>query len=101
MPRGTLEIASTRVRGQTGRSTLNRISRCQWLQLFEDELDDDTYRAVPTHDSLLGYNPDHPWVREKLATAPEFRPAILVHLSAVPPMGRDTINYIERVVALC
>ena len=80
--------------------------RCQWLQLFEDELDDDTYRAVFPWMATLGYDPDHPWVREKLASAPEFRPAVLVHLSPVPPVHRNTaedrerVDYANRVVAL-
>lgn len=80
--------------------------RCQWLQLFEDELDDDTYRAVFPSYAPLGYDPDHPWAREKLDNAPEFRPAVLVHLSPAPPISRDTAAdidraaYINRVVAL-
>ncbi|KAK1756615.1 S-adenosyl-L-methionine-dependent methyltransferase [Echria macrotheca] len=59
-----------------------------YLQLFEDELDDEMYRAVfpPT---VTGYDPNHPWVMEKLKAAPEFRPAVLVHLLPTPP-PRDT-----------
>ncbi|KAK3682779.1 hypothetical protein B0T22DRAFT_484801 [Podospora appendiculata] len=56
---------------------------CQWLQLFEDELDagmvDEVFVADETATGLP-YNPDHPWVQEKLRSAPEFRPAVLVHL---------------------
>ncbi|KAK0707349.1 hypothetical protein B0H67DRAFT_587338 [Lasiosphaeris hirsuta] len=52
---------------------------CQWLQLYEDELDPDTRKAVfsGVHST---YNPEHPWSREKLRDAPEFRPAVLVHM---------------------
>ncbi|KAK3332573.1 hypothetical protein B0T19DRAFT_416046 [Cercophora scortea] len=59
---------------------------CQWLQLFEDELDAEMMDQVFIADETAGglpYNPEHPWVKEKLRSAPEFRPAVLVHLQVV------------------
>ncbi|KAK4209119.1 hypothetical protein QBC37DRAFT_430804 [Rhypophila decipiens] len=54
-----------------------------WLQLYEDELEVDPslFEAVFTgKEPGIPYNADHPWVKEKLRTAPEFRPAVLIHL---------------------
>lgn len=54
---------------------------CQWLQLYEDELDPDTRKVVFTGlDSPYPYNARHPWAQEKLRKAPEFRPAVLVQM---------------------
>lgn len=52
----------------------------QWLQLYEDELDDGELAAAFATRSQLPYDPEHDWVKEKLRVMPEFRPAILVHL---------------------
>lgn len=63
----------------------------QWLQLFEEELDDDMVSAVfpgkpvrspafPDAAACYQYDPEHPWVKEKLRTGPELRPTVLVTL---------------------
>ncbi|KAK3380639.1 hypothetical protein B0T24DRAFT_198376 [Lasiosphaeria ovina] len=58
---------------------------CQWLQMHQDELPDEAAIAAvfPRDDASSPYNVDHPWVKEKLRDAPEFRPAVLIHLQAV------------------
>jgi len=77
----------------------------QWLQLFEDELDEETYRSVFTMDDGVGYVEYHPWVKEKLQSLPEFRPVILMHLRASPVDSesdrmREEQEYGLRVTAL-
>ncbi|KAK5659510.1 hypothetical protein OQA88_712 [Cercophora sp. LCS_1] len=71
-----------------------------WLQLFEDELDEVTYPNIFPADAELGYNPDHPWVKEKLAHAPQFRPAVMVHLQVEQVNNEEESDYNRRVVAL-
>ncbi|KAL4951457.1 hypothetical protein BDW69DRAFT_186358 [Aspergillus filifer] len=52
-----------------------------WLYLHADELEESEMRDVfPAEDC---YNPDHPWVVNKLAKAPEFRPAVVFTLISV------------------
>jgi len=57
---------------------------CQWLQLFEEELDEPTYQSVFHPGAELGYDTEHPWVEDKLRGAPEFRPAVLIRLQIAP-----------------
>ncbi|KAK0639710.1 hypothetical protein B0T16DRAFT_423598 [Cercophora newfieldiana] len=76
---------------------------CQWLQLFEEELDELMYQSVFRPGSALGYDPEHPWAKEKLKEAPKFRPAILVLLQVA--RGKESENpavldYNSRVTAL-
>ncbi|KAK4462334.1 hypothetical protein QBC42DRAFT_296972 [Cladorrhinum samala] len=52
----------------------------QWLQLYEDELNEGELAAAFAVGSQLPYDPEHVWVKEKLRVMPELRPAILVHL---------------------
>ena len=53
---------------------------CQWLQMHEDELEEGMVDDVFPSGTSLPYNVEHPWVKEKLRDAPEFRPAVLIHL---------------------
>ncbi|KAL4881193.1 hypothetical protein BJY04DRAFT_218370 [Aspergillus karnatakaensis] len=63
-----------------------------WLLLHADELDQveaqNVFPELPAGMScdaadIAPYNPDNAWVREKLAQAPEFRPAVKFHLRPV------------------
>jgi hypothetical protein len=45
----------------------------------------------------LPYNADYPWVKEKLRAAPEFRPAVLVHLQVVEQARMAEWRYDARI----
>ncbi|KAK4448902.1 hypothetical protein QBC34DRAFT_100663 [Podospora aff. communis PSN243] len=55
---------------------------CQWLQLFEGELDELSYQSVFRPGAATGYDVEHPWVKEKLLGAPDFRPVVIILLQA-------------------
>jgi hypothetical protein len=54
--------------------------KCQWLEQFEDELDEATQDFVFASGMNIPYNIHHPWVEAKLRDASEFRPAVLIYL---------------------
>ncbi|KAK0622478.1 hypothetical protein B0T14DRAFT_494128 [Immersiella caudata] len=76
---------------------------CQWLQLFEEELDELSYQSVFRPGAASGYDAAHPWVKEKLLSAPEFRPVVIVLLQPTQNVraGADgEVEYNTRVTAL-
>ncbi|KAM7192585.1 hypothetical protein V8F20_008794 [Naviculisporaceae sp. PSN 640] len=53
-----------------------------WLQMHGDELEDDEnlLEEIVNGNDPISFDKDHPWVKEKLKNAPEFRSAVLIHL---------------------
>ncbi|KAK3988994.1 hypothetical protein QBC44DRAFT_96589 [Cladorrhinum sp. PSN332] len=79
---------------------------CQWLQLHEDELDEGELAAAFAVGTDHPYDPENCWVKEKLQSMPEFRPAILIHLQVAEEAllqedhANEWANYHSRVLAL-
>ncbi|KAK4159692.1 hypothetical protein QBC43DRAFT_123197 [Cladorrhinum sp. PSN259] len=78
----------------------------QWLQLYEDELDEGDLAAAFAVGTDRPFDPDNHWVKEKLRDMPEFRPAILIHLQLAEEMrlreeeNSEWAGYHTRVLAL-
>ncbi|KAL4961282.1 uncharacterized protein BDV14DRAFT_203851 [Aspergillus stella-maris] len=62
-----------------------------WLDLHADELDESEQRDFFSDEDR--YNPHHPWVMDKLAKAPEFRPAVV--FTFIPVVGGRILDQRE------